>query len=311
MSVEKPFTLMVPCSTSNLGPGFDALGIALSGPDLIVRATPGGEGLRISRLSGEGADRLPRDAANRVIQAAQHAAVAAGVDPSLLAADLEIHSSIPLKRGLGSSAAAAVAGALLADQLLSGAVGIDRVQQVAVELDGHPDNVVPCLRGGAQVSVRDAAGRVMWCEFPIKLPLRGAIFIPDEELATSAARAVLPQQVPLADAVFNLGRTALFVAALGQGRIELLGEAMEDRLHQTPRAGLLPWLPELLREARAAGAAGAALSGAGTTVFALCAPESARAVCARMMEVAAALGVGGRADVVEVAVPGAHVLGSG
>jgi homoserine kinase len=245
-----------------------ALGIALSGPDLIVRALA----------------RQPRDA-------------------QALAADLEIHSSIPLKRGLGSSAAAAVAGALLADQLLSGAVGIDRVQQVAVELDGHPDNVVPCLRA--------AAGRVMWCEFPIKLPLRGAIFIPDEELATSAARAVLPQQVPLADAVFNLGRTALFVAALGQGRIELLGEAMEDRLHQTPRAGLLPWLPELLREARAAGAAGAALSGAGTTVFALCAPESARAVCARMMEVAAALGVGGRADVVEVAVPGAHVLGSG
>ncbi len=307
----KPFTLMVPCSTSNLGAGFDALGLALSGPDLIVRATPGGDRLHISGLSGEGADRLPRDATNRVIMAAHHAAVAAGKDPALLAASLEIHSSIPLKRGLGSSAAAAVAGAMLADHLLEGAVGLERIQQVAVELEGHPDNVVPCLRGGAQVSVRDDQGRVWSCEIPIKLALRGAIYMPDQELATTAARSVLPREVSLADAIFNLGRTALFVAALGQGRIDLLGEAMEDRIHQTPRAGLLPWLPELLREARAAGAAGAALSGAGTTVFALCSPESARAVAARMMEVAAARGVAGRCDVVEVAVPGAHVLGTG
>lgn len=306
----KPFTLMVPCSTSNLGAGFDALGIALSGPDIIVRATPGGEGLRISRLSGEGADRLARDASNRIIQAAQKAAVAAGRDPAALAADVELHSSIPLKRGLGSSAAAAVAGAMLADQLLEGAVGRARVQQVAVELEGHPDNVVPCLHGGAQVSVRDREGRVVSCEIPIKLALRGAIFIPDQELGTAEARAVLPREVPLADAIFNLGRTALLVAALGQGRPELIGEAMEDRIHQGPRARLLPWLPEVLREARAAGAAGAALSGAGTTVFALCPPESARAVAARMTEVASALGVPGRGEVVEVAVPGAHVLGS-
>lgn len=307
----KPFTLMVPCSTSNLGPGFDALGIALSGPDIIVRATPGGARLHITRLSGEGADRLPRDATNRVIVAAHHAALAAGKDPALLAADVEIHSSIPLKRGLGSSAAAAVAGAMLADQLLEGAVGLARVQQVAVDLEGHPDNVVPCLRGGAQVSVRDDEGRVVCCEIPIRLALRAAIYIPDQELATSAARSVLPREVSLADAVFNLGRTALLVAALGQGRIDLLGEAMEDRIHQTARAGLLPWLPELLREARAAGAAGAALSGAGTTVFALCSPESARPVAARMMEVANARGVAGRGEVVEVAVAGAHVLGPG
>ncbi len=305
----KPFTLMVPCSTSNLGPGFDALGMALSGPDLIVRVTPGGERLRISGLSGEGADRLPRDATNRVIQAAHHAALAAGKDPALLAAEVEIHSSIPLKRGLGSSAAAAVAGAMLADQLLEGAVGLLLVQQTAVELEGHPDNVVPCLRGGAQVSVRDDEGRVLWCQIPIKLALRAALYIPDQELATSAARSVLPREVPLADAVFNLGRTALLVAALAQGRIDLLGEAMEDRIHQTPRAGLLPWLPELLREARAAGAAGAALSGAGTTVFALCSPESARAVAKRMIDVASARGVVGRCEVVEVAVPGAHMLG--
>ena len=260
----KPFTVLVPCSTSNLGAGFDAVGIALSGPDLMVRVTPGGEGLRIARLSGEGADRLPPDSTNRVIDAAYRAAAAAGRSRQALAAELSIHSSIPLKRGLGSSAAAALAGGLLADALLGGAIGQEVLLRTAVEMEGHPDNVVPALRGGAQVSVRDADGKVLSCPIPIGAPLRAALYIPDQELATSAARAVLPAQVSLADAVHNLGRAALLVAALGAGRLELLAEAMDDRLHQPARAGLLPWLPPLLAAARKGGAFGAALSGAGT-----------------------------------------------
>ncbi len=301
------FTVMVPCSTSNLGSGFDAFGAALGGPDLIVRVTPGGDRLRITRLSGEGADRLPRDATNRVIQAAHHAAVSAGLDPAKLTAEVEMHSSIPLKRGLGSSSAAAIAGALLADQLFDGAIGIDRVLATAVDLEGHPDNVAGSLFGGVQVVVTDAEGRVHACPIPLGGPLRAVIYIPDQELATSAARAVLPREVPLADAVYNLGRSALLAAALSAGRFELLGEAMEDRLHQPARSGLLPWLPELLGAARTAGAYGAALSGAGTTVLALCPPDQAKAVAARLAEVAAARGVVGRSDVVEVGVPGARV----
>jgi len=131
----KPFTVLVPCSTSNLGAGFDAVGIALSGPDLMVRVTPGGEGLRIARLSGEGADRLPPDSTNRVIDAAYRAAAAAGRSHQALAAELSIHSSIPLKRGLGSSAAAALAGGLLADALLDGAVGQEVLLRTAVEME--------------------------------------------------------------------------------------------------------------------------------------------------------------------------------
>jgi homoserine kinase len=177
-----------------------------------------------------------------------------------------------------------------------------------VGMEGHPDNVVASLRGGAQVAVRDAAGRVLTCAVPIAAPLRAALYIPDEELATSAARAVLPREVPLEDAVFNLGRAALFVAALSTGRLELLSEAMEDRLHQPARAGLLPWLPALLAAARKGGALGAALSGAGTTVCALCTSENARQVATAMMDAAAACGVGGRSEVVEAAVPGARVV---
>src|SRR4051812_13940627 len=213
----KPFTVMVPCSTSNLGAGFDAVGMALSGPDLMVRVAPGGRGLRIVKLSGEGADRLPLDDSNRIVQAAHRAANEAGRSPQELGAELSIHTSIPLRRGLGSSAAAAVAGALVADALLDGAVGEERVLRTAVEMEGHPDNVVPSLRGGAQVSVRDAAGAVLSCPIAIARPLRAALYIPDEELATSAARAVLPKQVPHGDAVHNLGRAALLVAALTQG----------------------------------------------------------------------------------------------
>jgi homoserine kinase len=303
-----PFTVVVPCSTSNLGSGFDAVGMALGGPDLLVRATPGGAGLRIASISGEGADRLARDGSNRLVQAAHLAVQAAGRDPGELSARIEVHSSIPLRRGLGSSAAAALAGALVADRLLLGAVGEERALEIAVRLEGHPDNVVPSLRGGAQVAVLDPAGRVVSCPVRLGAPLRAALFIPDQELATSAARAVLPQTVKLADAVHNLGRAALLVAALEAGRLELLAEAMDDRLHQPARATLLPWLPPLLAAAREAGAAGAALSGAGTTVLALCAPGRAHDVARAMRDEAEARGLAGRPEVVEVGVPGARIM---
>lgn len=308
MTPPLEFTVVVPCSTSNLGAGFDCLGIALGGPDLIVRALPtASSGLRIQRVSGMGENSLPRDATNRIIVAALAAAKLCGIDPGNLNANLELHSTIPLKRGLGSSAAAAVAGALLADKLVGGTIGFERALAAAVALEGHPDNVVPCLRGGVQVSVMNPQGRVVSCAITVKKPLRAALFVSEQELSTEAARAVLPHTVPLADAVFNLGRTALFVAALTEGRHELLAEAMEDRLHQGPRSQFLPWLPGLLAAAREAGALGAALSGAGTTICALCDQDSARDVARAIRDHAFAHGVPGRAEVVDVGVQGAQV----
>src|SRR4051812_13167223 len=173
----KPFTVMVPCSTSNLGAGFDAVGMALSGPDLMVRVAPGGRGLRIVKLSGEGADRLPRDDSNRIVQAAHRAATEAGRSPQELGAELSIHTSIPLRRGLGSSAAAALAGALAADALLDGAVGVARVLRTAVVMEGHPDNVGPSLRGVAAVLGSLAAGAVSSCPLAIARPPRAALSI--------------------------------------------------------------------------------------------------------------------------------------
>jgi len=304
------FTIAVPCSTSNLGSGFDAIGVALSGPHLLVRASSGGSGLRIARISGEGAEQLPRDATNRLVQAAHLAARNAGASPADLRADIEVHSSIPLRRGLGSSAAAALAGALLTDRLLGGAVGEGGVLAAAVALEGHPDNVVPALRGGAQVAVLGDDGQVISCPISLGAPLQAAVFIPDAELETKAARAALPAMVPLRDAVHNLGRAALLVAALQSGRTELLAEAMNDRLHQPPRAKLMPWLDSLIARAREAGAVGAALSGAGTTVLALCVPGRAHDVANALREAARALNLPGRAEVLDAAVAGARAVES-
>jgi homoserine kinase len=199
---------------------------------------------------------------------------------------------------------------LLADRLLDGAVGEERVLASAVALEGHPDNVVPALRGGAQVAVLDDNGEVRSCPISLGAPLQAAIFIPDAELETKAARAVLPATVSLRDAVHNLGRAALLVAALQAGRSDLLREAMTDRLHQPARAKLMPWLDSLIAKAVEAGAAGAALSGAGTTVLALCAPGHAHDVAGAFREAARSSSLPGRAEVLEVGVPGARAVDS-
>jgi homoserine kinase len=323
--VTSAFTVTAPCSTSNLGAGFDALGIALGGPRLVIRCKPAapGQGLRITDLTGLGKDSLPRDATNRVLVAAQIAARGIGADYPSFSGDLTIDNSVPLARGLGSSAAAAVAGALLAEALHarlqsdwhandSGSMRSERfddarVLATALSMEGHPDNVIACLRGGAQVAVLDAGGVVRACPITPPVTLRAAIFIPDQELKTSEARAVIPRTVPLADAVFNLSRAALFVAAMAAGRFELIGEAMGDRLHQPPRTALMPWLPDLIQAARDAGALGAALSGAGTTVFSLCLPDDAADVAEALRKRANELGVPGSTESVEACALGARI----
>lgn len=302
-----PFEVVVPCSTSNLGAGFDAIGIALGGPSVRAQWTPSDGPLRIVELRGEGATTLPKDATNRLLVAARNAATFANRDPSDLLGDLIVETTIPLSRGLGSSASAALAGALVADELLGGPLGQAGILAVAVGMEGHPDNVVPTLLGGAQVAIRDSFGAVQACPIRIVRHLYAALFIPDQPLATAEARAVLPKEVSMADAVHNLGRAALFVAALGQGRFELLAEAMADKLHQPARTKLMPWLPAIIAAAKAAGAHGAALSGAGTTICAICSQPQAAGVAAAMEKAAAGLGVAGRALAVEAAVSGARV----
>ncbi len=246
----------VPASVANLGPGFDALGLAL---DLfnVVEAEPGGEGPRVEMV-GEARDLAPAD--NLVLRAMRQAFALAGSDLPPLR--LRLTNRIPVGCGMGSSAAAIVAGVVVANALLGDPWSPEKLLALATELEGHPDNVAPALWGGLVVSCAGGDG-VRWIRLDAPSELQAVLVIPEMAVPTREARRVLPESVPFGDAVFNVGRTALLVAALAGRRYDLLGEAMHDRLHQPYRARLVPGLEDGLRAAERAGALGAALSGAG------------------------------------------------
>ena len=216
---------------------------------------------------------------------------------------------VPPGRGLGSSATAWLGGMLGANGLLGAPLSTEQVMELAVREEGHPDNLAAALRGGFTVICWDAEARAV-VSLPVPASVRFALLIPDREASTAEARAALPESYSRADAVFNVGRTALLVAALVAERWELLGAAMADRLHQPYRArALFPWLPRVFDAARAAGAHGVALSGAGPSVLAVAGVETAAAVGTAMREALAREGLGGRALVLDADRHGAQVTG--
>lgn len=257
-------TVTVPATTSNLGPGFDCLGLALDLRNELTLELLDERGPATVEIEGEGAKTLPRDQKNMLVKAARL------ILPKTLPGRLVFKSvnRIPLARGLGSSAAAAVAG-LWAGAHLFGTLrrSEDELEALAVSLEGHPDNVAPCVHGGLTASLTEK-GRSRANRLNIHPSLSAVVCIPAFELATKKARAALPKRVPLADAVYNSSRAILLARALETGRTGHLADLMDDRLHQPYRAKLVPGLREALAAAVKAGAAGAALSGSGPTVFA-------------------------------------------
>lgn len=257
-------TVSVPASTSNLGPGFDCLGLALDLRNELTLSLVDGRGPALVEIEGEGAGSLPRGEDNLLVKAARK------ILPRRLPGRLVFRSvnRIPLARGLGSSAAAAVAG-LWAGAHLFGTLrrSEDELQALAVGLEGHPDNVAPCVHGGLTASLLDG-GQIRAHRLQLHPALSAVICVPAFELSTKKARAALPRVVPMADAVFNTSRAILLVRALETGRTARLADLMDDRLHQPYRARLVPGLREAVSAAVAAGAAGACLSGSGPSVFA-------------------------------------------
>jgi homoserine kinase len=231
---------------------------------------------------GEGAQTLPLDETNLVLQAASRVFESVGRWPRRLEARLV--NRIPLSRGLGSSSAAIVGGLAAANRLTGNCLKEDALLQLAVDLEGHPDNVAPAFAGGFCVSAM-VDGKVESLRFQAPRGLSAVVCIPDQPLATSEARIVLPPTVPFKDAVFTASRVALLVSAFAQRRFDLLGVAMQDVLHQAPRARLLPGLLEAIAAAKEAGAYGAALSGAGSTVIAFVKPGVSRRVGLAMRKV--------------------------
>jgi homoserine kinase len=287
----------VPATSANLGPGFDCLGLALD-IYLRVRCAVAGSGLRIT--AGDASISTGDD--NLIYQAMLAVYSAAGAAPPA-GLSFDIDNAIPLSRGLGSSSAAIVAGLLQADAVMGTGLSRSRLLEVGLPLEGHPDNLAPALFGGLVTSAVGPDG-VLVQQVPLPRPPRVALFIPERAMSTAEARRVLPATYSRADAVFNAGRTGLLVAALAGGNLAPLRWAMEDRIHQPYRASLLPELPALVDAALAAGAAGAALSGAGSTVIALCAGDPAP-IAEAMSAEAARLRLAGRAATASIHMAGA------
>jgi homoserine kinase len=256
------------------------------------------------RIEGEGAKDLRWGEENRVLRAIR-LAFEEGKQrlPSLA---LKQKNQIPLARGLGSSAAATVAGLVAGNALCDNVLSTEELLVLATQVEGHPDNVAPALLGGLVV-VAEHEGKLLHSRVAVPSDLKAALFVPDFVMPTEDARRVLPLQIPRSDAVYNLGRVALLVTALLQGDDRLLDAATRDRLHQPYREAIFPAMPALLSAAREAGALAAFLSGAGSTILALC-REGADRVAEAMAETGRGLGVEGQAMVVPVSSEGAEAV---
>ena len=270
----------VPATSANLGPGFDTLGLALSVYDeLIVTALPHGR-LEVE-VSGEGADDVPRDASNLVVRSIAYAFEAVG--RRMPGIRMTAHNVIPHGRGMGSSGAAVVSGLLAAKGLLEGDVvlGDETLLSLATELEGHPDNVAPALFGGLTIAWMDETGP----QHKKLLVHRGVsplVLVPEFTMSTKLARSLQPLHVPREDAVFNVSRSALLIAALTQSP-ELLLAATEDKLHQSYRAQAMPDTDRLVRLLREQGFA-AVVSGAGPSVLVLADGPGRRLEAARVVQ---------------------------
>lgn len=261
-----PLRVRVPATSANLGPGYDALGLALSlYDDVVVRVTDE-PGLSVD-VAGMGAASVPRNARHLVVKSMRATFRALGGAPKGL--EVVCANRIPHGRGLGSSAAAIVAGVIAARGLVVG--GAERlddqaVLELAAALEGHLDNVAACLRGGLTVAWSDD-DRAQAVSVPVASALAPVAFVPGASASTKAARRMLPEVVPHDDAAHNAGRAALLVEAL-RDRTDLLMAATEDTLHQSYRAAAMPRSTSLMAELREAGLP-AVISGAGPTVLAL------------------------------------------
>lgn len=255
--------VQVPATTANMGPGFDCLGMALQLYNTVEMSfSPAGLFIEIQ---GEGASEIPKDEKNMVYLAAQKVFRLSGQEPAGL--KIKLTNSIPVSRGLGSSTAAIIGGMIAANILSGNKLSQKDIINSAFSMEGHPDNIAAAVLGGIVVAVH-ADGDVKCHKILPPKNLRAVVSIPDFTLSTRTSREALPQQVPLNDAAFNLGRVALLIASLYSGDINQFGTAMEDRIHQPYRTSLVPGMKKVFAAAKLAGAKGITLSGAGPSIVA-------------------------------------------
>jgi homoserine kinase len=273
----------VPATSSNLGAGFDCVGIAVDRwLTAAVSVEPRGDGVVIHRAGRLSALTLPPE--EDLLTHGFHAACAAAGTPVPRDVTIDAVSDIPVGCGLGSSAAAIVAGALLADAALGLGLTRERIVAIAAEVEGHPDNVAPAVYGGAVLSVRTPGGGLRTAALAVAPDLVFLLAVPPFPSDTRAARAALPRVLPHAEAVLAASRAAALVQGLATGDRELLAAALNDTvLHVPYRRGRIPGYDAVVAAAQAAGAYGATLSGAGSAILAIAPHERAGAVGAALL----------------------------
>lgn len=268
---EKCVRVRVPGTSANCGPGFDCLGVACTIYNELELELLPEKRLEIY-IEGDGAGNIPTDGRNIVWRSVVKLLEAVGKEKDYQGAIIKMKNNVPLSRGLGSSATAIVGGLKAANVFLGNPLGRRRLLQLATDMEGHPDNVAPALFGGFTVSIVND-GMPECFSFVPKLPLKLVVAVPDFFLPTKAARAVLPEQVSRQDAVYNIGRASMLIAALCKGNKSFLKSVFGDKLHQPYRAKLIPGMYEVFKAAVAAGALGASMSGAGPCLIAFTAEK--------------------------------------
>lgn len=283
----------VPATIANLGPGFDVLGMAVQFYNYVEIEASVVKKIKKDRsnkkpeiiVEGEGKQDIPVNEKNIVYQAIKK--VADRCNRSFLNLRITLTNNIPLARGLGSSAAARIGGIVAANRLCGDELSENDVLKTAYELEGHPDNVVPALLGGLVICCKNNGksikkvnsskerfitkdGEIRWINLDPPVKLYVVVCYPDFQMSTSKAREILPKKVSLNDAVFTSSRLAMLIAAIEEGRYDLIGMCMEDRLHQDVREEkFMPYISDVINNAKASGALGASLSGSGSAIASL------------------------------------------
>lgn len=298
--------IRVPGTSANLGAGFDTLGIACSCYNELELTLYKDNRLEIE-VTGEGAGDIPTDERNIVWRSIVKVLKRLGCDKEFLGAKIKMHNMVPLSRGLGSSATAIVGGIKAANEALGAPLTGRDLLKIATDIEGHPDNVAPALFGGMTISTVKN-GQPETFRFMPRLNFKMVVAVPDFYLPTKAAREVLPDKISRSDAIFNIGSTAMLIAALMKGSKRFIYNAFEDKMHQPYRAELIPGMFDVFQAAKEAGAMGAFLSGAGPCLIAFTDKNEAR-VGKAMIEAFARHDVKAEYMVLSVDEEGAKVIG--
>lgn len=292
----------VPATSANLGPGFDTLGLALA---LYVQVELDWSRDNIIEFTGAGAQQIAgRAEHNLVWQAVNRVREVTGNNSPL---KLSIHNDIPVGRGLGSSAAAIVAGLVSANQLLGEPLAEEEILALAVEMEGHPDNIVPALKGGLTTAML-YNDQVYYQKLHLPTEMTVVVLVPEFELSTEISRSVLPEKIDLQVTIGNLQRACFLLASLHNGDFSNIQKAMDDQIYQPLRKRFIPGFDQVLNAAYDNGALGAALSGAGPSIIAFCGIDEQERVAQAMQIAFQDAGVVSRAWHLQIDNMGAQVL---